>query len=70
MKATDFIDAGTVRDDIPDFAIGDNVKVHVKAVEGQKERIQVLQGPVIRREHGGVHESFTVRQSSLSPTHF
>ena len=64
MKATDLIDAGTVRDDIPDFAIGDTVKVHVKVVEGSKERIQVFQGAVIRREHGGVHETFTVRKVS------
>ena len=64
MKPTDFIDAGTVRDDLPDFAVGDNVKVHVKVVEGQKERIQVFQGSVIRREHGGVHETFTVRKVS------
>ena len=64
MKATDLIDAGTVRDYIPDFAIGDTVKVHVKVVEGSKERIQVFQGAVIRREHGGVHETFTVRKVS------
>ena len=64
MKATDFIDAGTVRDDLPHFAVGDNVQVHVKVVEGQKERIQVFQGSVIRREHGGVHETFTVRKVS------
>ena len=54
-----------IRDsDLPDFAVGDNVKVHVKVVEGQKERIQVFQGSVIRREHGGVHETFTVRKVS------
>ena len=64
MKATDLIDARTVRDDIQDFAIGDTVKVHVKVVEGSKERIQVFQGAVIRREHGGVHETFTVRKVS------
>ena len=63
-KATGLIDAGTVRDDVPDFAIGDTGKVHVKVVEGSKERIQVFQGAVIRREHAGVHETFTVRKVS------
>ncbi|MEZ5380707.1 MAG: 50S ribosomal protein L19 [Microthrixaceae bacterium] len=64
MKATDLIDEGTVRTDIPDFNIGDTVKVHVKVVEGNKERLQVFQGAVIRREHGGAQETFTVRKVS------
>lgn len=65
MKATDLIDAGTVRDDIPDFAIGDTVKVHVKVVEGNRSRIQVFQGVVIRRHGGGIRETFTVRKVSF-----
>ena len=66
MKPTDLVDRDTLRDDIPDFNIGDTVKVHVKVVEGNKERVQVFQGAVIRREHGGAQETFTVRKLSYS----
>ena len=64
MKATDLIDNDQLRDDVPDFAPGDEVKVHVRVVEGSKERIQVFQGNVIARNGGGVHESYTVRKLS------
>ena len=53
-----------VRDDIPDFAPGDTLKVHVRVVEGNKERVQVFQGVVIRRQGSGVRETFTVRKVS------
>ena len=64
MNPTDLVDAISVRDDIPDFAPGDTLKVHVRVVEGNKERVQVFQGVVIRRQGSGVRESFTVRKVS------
>ena len=64
MKATDLIDNDSLRSDIPDFAPGDEVKVHVRVVEGGKERVQVFQGNVIARQGGGVHETYTVRKLS------
>lgn len=53
-----------LRSDIPDFRPGDNLKVHVRLKEGEKERIQVFEGMVIARKHGGVSETFTVRKIS------
>jgi large subunit ribosomal protein L19 len=64
MKATDLIDNQSLRDDIPDFAPGDEVKVHVRVVEGNKERVQVFQGNVIGRSGGGLQETYTVRKLS------
>jgi large subunit ribosomal protein L19 len=53
-----------LKTDIPDFRPGDNLKVHVRLQEGEKERIQVFEGLVIARKHGGVSETFTVRKIS------
>ena len=53
------------RDDVPAFRAGDTVKVHVKVVEGNRSRIQVFQGVVIRRQGGGIRETFTVRKVSF-----
>ena len=64
MKTTDLIDQASLRTDVPDFAPGDTLKVHVRVVEGNKQRIQVFQGVVIRRQNGGIHETFTVRKLS------
>jgi large subunit ribosomal protein L19 len=64
MNPTDLIDQQSLRDDVPEFAPGDTLKVHVKVVEGNKERVQVFQGAVIRRQGGGVQETFTVRKVS------
>ena len=64
MKATDLIDNESLRDDIPDFAPGDEVKVHVRVVEGNKERVQVFQGNVIGRQGSGLQETYTVRKLS------
>lgn len=64
MKSTDVIDQASMRDDVPVFAPGDTLKVHVKVVEGNKERVQVFQGVVIRRSGGGLQETFTVRKLS------
>ena len=65
MNATDLVDRPHLRDDRPDFAPGDTVKVHVRVVEGSRERIQVFQGVVIRRKGSGVRETFTVRKVSF-----
>ena len=64
MKTTDLIDQASLRTDVPDFGPGDTLKVHVRVVEGNKQRIQVFQGVVIRRQNGGIHETFTVRKLS------
>jgi large subunit ribosomal protein L19 len=64
MKSTDFVDNDNIRTDIPDFAAGDEVKVHVKVVEGNKTRVQLFQGVVISRSGAGVSETFTVRKVS------
>ena len=65
MNAIDLIDAKSLRDDIPDFGPGDTLKVHVRVVEGNRERVQVFQGAVIRRQGAGLQESFTVRKVSF-----
>ena len=52
------------REDIPEFKVGDTLRVHVKIIEGQRERIQVFEGYVLKRQHGGVNETFTVRKLS------
>ena len=65
MHALDNVDAASLRADIPAFRAGDTVKVHVKVVEGNRSRIQVFQGIVIRRSGGGVRETFTVRKVSF-----
>ena len=62
MQTLDFLDKQSLRDDIPDFAPGDTLDVHVKVIEGAKERVQVFKGVVIRRQGGGVRETFTVRR--------
>ena len=64
MNTTDVIDNQSLRTDVPDFAPGDTLKVHVRVVEGNKQRVQVFQGVVIRRQNGGIHETFTVRKLS------
>ncbi len=65
MHPTETIDRDSLRDDIPDFRPGDTVKVHVRVVEGTRERVQVFQGAVMRRQGGGVQETFTVRKVSF-----
>ena len=65
MNTLDALDAASLRDDVPDFRPGDTVKVHVRVVEGNRSRIQVFQGVVIRRQGGGVRETFTVRKVSF-----
>lgn len=65
MNAIDLIDAQSLRDDVPDFDAGDTLKVHVRVVEGSRERVQVFQGAVIRRQGSGLRETFTVRKVSF-----
>ena len=65
MNAIDLIDAQSLRDDIPEFGPGDTLKVHVRVVEGNRERVQVFQGAVIRRQGSGLQETFTVRKVSF-----
>lgn len=65
MNTLDSIDAASMRDDIPDFRPGDSLKVHVKVVEGNRSRVQVFAGVVIRRQGGGLQETFTVRKVSF-----
>ena len=65
MQTLDTLDAASLRTDIPEFRPGDTVKVHVRVVEGNRSRIQVFQGAVIRRQGGGVRETFTVRKISF-----
>ena len=65
MNAIDLIDAQSLRDDVPKFAPGDTLKVHVRVVEGNRERVQLFQGAVIRRQGGGLQETFTVRKVSF-----
>lgn len=65
MNPTDLVDRDSLRDDVPYFAPGDTVRVHVRVLEGSRERIQVFQGAVIRRQGSGVRETFTVRKMSF-----
>ena len=65
MNKIDLIEKPRLRDDVPEFRPGDTVRVHVRVVEGSRERIQVFQGVVIRRQGGGLRETFTVRKMSF-----
>ncbi|MCQ9125815.1 50S ribosomal protein L19 [Corynebacterium amycolatum] len=65
MNILDKVDAAYLRDDVPEFRAGDTVEVDVKIVEGKTERIQVFKGVVIRRQGGGIRETFTVRKVSF-----
>jgi large subunit ribosomal protein L19 len=65
MNTLDALDGASLRSDIPDFRPGDTLKVHVRVVEGNRSRIQIFQGVVIRRQGGGARETFTVRKMSF-----
>lgn len=64
MKIINRLENKQKKDDLPRFAPGDTLKVHVKVVEGGKERIQIFEGLVLRRQGGGLRETFTVRKIS------
>jgi large subunit ribosomal protein L19 len=65
MHSTDLVDRASLRTDIPRFGPGDTLKVHVRVVEGSRERVQIFQGVVIRIKGSGVRETFTVRKVSF-----
>ncbi|MFI0432863.1 MAG: 50S ribosomal protein L19 [Candidatus Nanopelagicales bacterium] len=65
MHILDDLDAVSKRDDIPSFRPGDSLKVHVKVIEGNRSRVQVFAGVVLRRQGGGLQETFTVRKVSF-----
>lgn len=65
MNTLDALDAQSLRSDIPAFRPGDTLKVHVRVIEGSRERTQVFQGAVIRRQGDGIRETFTVRKVSF-----
>ena len=64
MDALKIIEAGQLKENVPEFAVGDTVRVHVKVREGERERIQAFEGTVIARKGSGVSETFTVRRVS------
>ncbi|TLP79339.1 50S ribosomal protein L19 [Nesterenkonia sphaerica] len=65
MQKLDFVDAASKRSDVPDFAPGDTVNVHVNIVEGKTTRVQVFKGYVLGRQGSGLRETFTVRKVSF-----
>ena len=65
MHNTDLIDAASLRDNIPEFAPGDTVRVHVKVIEGNRQRVKIFEGICIARRGDGVRASFTVRKVSF-----
>ena len=62
MNVLDAVDAASLRSDVPSFRPGDELKIHVRVIEGNKSRIQIFQGLVIRRQGSGVRETFTIRK--------
>jgi large subunit ribosomal protein L19 len=64
MDVMEMVEREQFRTDLPDFRVGDTVRVHVKIVEGDKERIQPFEGVVIRKKKGGIRSTFTVRKIS------
>ncbi|HYA93763.1 MAG TPA: 50S ribosomal protein L19 [Thermodesulfobacteriota bacterium] len=64
MNPMELVEREQLRTDLPDFRVGDTIRVHVKIVEGEKERIQPFEGVVIRRKRGGIRSTFTVRKIS------
>ncbi|MBN2431063.1 MAG: 50S ribosomal protein L19 [Acidobacteria bacterium] len=65
MNKLEFVEQEFMRSDLPNFRIGDTVRVHVRITEGEKSRIQIFEGVVIARKHGGVRETITVRKNSF-----
>jgi large subunit ribosomal protein L19 len=65
MNTLDALDAQSMRTDVPDFRAGDTLKVHARVVEGNRSRVQIFQGVVIRRQGSGLRETFTIRKVSF-----
>ena len=66
MNAMELVEKAYLRKDLPDFRVGDTVRVHVKIVEGEKERVQMIEGLVIRKRGDGTRATFTVRKVSFN----
>ncbi len=64
MNMIDFVEKEYMKTEVPEFKIGDTVRVHMRIVEGEKERIQVVEGVAIARKHSGIRETFTIRKIS------
>lgn len=64
MDALKLISNSSMKENVPEFNVGDTVKVHVQIKEGEKSRIQIFEGTVIAKKHGGISETFTVRRLS------
>src|SRR4030066_2373532 len=64
MNLMELVEREQLRTDLPDFRVGDTIRVHVKIVEGDKERIQPFEGVIIRKKGGGIRSTFTVRKIS------
>lgn len=64
MNILDQITEEYKKSDIPEFSVGDTVRVHIRIIEGQRERIQAFEGYVLKKQHGGINETFTVRRLS------
>ena len=76
MNPMEVVEREQLRTDLPDFRVGDTVRVHVKIIEGEKERVQPFEGVVIRKKRGGIRSTFAVRKISygvgverIFPTH-
>lgn len=65
MNPTDLVEQPYLRDDLPEFRAGDTVRIHVRVVEGERERVQVFEGVVIRSRGSGLSKTFTVRKVSF-----
>ena len=65
MNPTDLVEQSYLRDDVPEFRAGDTVRVHVRVVEGERERVQIFEGVVIRSRGSGLNKTFTVRKVSF-----
>jgi large subunit ribosomal protein L19 len=64
MEILKQIEQANMKKDVPSFNVGDTVRVHVRVIEGKRERVQMFEGVVLKKQHGGIHETFTVRKLS------
>ncbi|WP_425355333.1 50S ribosomal protein L19 [Pseudoramibacter faecis] len=64
MEILKQIEQANMKKDVPPFNVGDTVRVHVRVIEGKRERVQMFEGVVLKKQHGGIHETFTVRKLS------
>ena len=64
MEILKQIEQTNMKKDMPPFNVGDTVRVHVRVIEGKRERVQMFEGVVLKKQHGGIHETFTVRKLS------